>query len=489
MRRKLILIFLFVFAVKLHIFAANEISDNRAILLLNYLQYSLLQIENNPNQLVAEHEFSTIINRINPSSLNNDEIIDAYQDFLDSTSELKILDKQKENAEKIAQIERQQALVNSLSGFNPQFFIGDPTAIILNIAFSGVNVGLNYKKFTSQIDLDLVKEKFKIEDLQIRRIDKCRSNLWTTSSKVFKDKSETNFIISEEIMKDFVATINLNDVITIEKRLIDLKISLSIFPLYWFALGYSQQCNGKINEALDSYSHYEELIKKEPIFKLDEIYCQLLLAKIDIYNSQNLKNHTFIENCFNELNSQLDFAPFDVKSQIAYGIALAYFKLKDFSNAKKFIDKIIGWKSGNWSDTANVLNDVLEQELNGGFKTLNVSFTQKPEFVEDAIVEENETFDNSKILKIIIIALIIFTLRGWIFKLFMTLSKLIKKGFLVLIKKDDNEESFIDIVEEPPHLYTCLFCHDTKKGWKRPHAGYPCSSRYKGNPCKWIKIY
>ena len=151
---------------------ANEsvISDEREILLLNYLQYNIYQIKQNPNQIVAEREISTIINRVKPDSLKNDDIIAAYEDLIDRVSDIKILDKQKSEAEELTQLERQQALLTSISGFNPKFFIGDPTAIVLNIAFAALNSGLNYASSTSQANLNLIREKYRIEDLQIRQI-------------------------------------------------------------------------------------------------------------------------------------------------------------------------------------------------------------------------------------------------------------------------------------------------------------------------------
>ena len=62
----------------INMFAQTKITDERAILLLNYLQYSFQQVTKNPNQIVAEHEFNQIINRINTTTLKEQKMDIEY---------------------------------------------------------------------------------------------------------------------------------------------------------------------------------------------------------------------------------------------------------------------------------------------------------------------------------------------------------------------------------------------------------------------------
>ena len=108
-------------------FAQNlrSISDQRAIMLMNYLQYSLSQVKKNPNKIVAEHEFDSIINNINQTALKDENIIAAYKDILMTMRDIKLLDNEKKHAEEMAERERKQAIYsifsspgsNKMSGF------------------------------------------------------------------------------------------------------------------------------------------------------------------------------------------------------------------------------------------------------------------------------------------------------------------------------------------------------------------------------------
>lgn len=491
----------------INMFAQTKITDERAILLLNYLQYSFQQVTKNPNQIVAEHEFNQIINRINTTTLKEQKIIDIYDEILDDFDKIKIANQKKTEAEAIAQLERQQALINSVSGVNPQFFIGDPTAILLNIGFSALNAGLNYSRSISQTNIDLIKTVYEINGIITEKLGKASRELYSKSAEVFSDRPDSYALITPEKMQDFIKIVNSESSNEIQENLLDIKKTFRYFPLYWFALGYAQQINGNIKDALDSYEKYETLISKEPILSFDEIYTQLLLAKIDIYKVLEGNNSANITKCIESLQKQFFDAPLEQQTQIMYVLGLAYLRINEYDNALLCVEKIFRKNTGNWSETASVLKDIIEQEKNGGFEKINVNLTtiEKPIVFEDNfnnIVENEEKkeektilgFKISRVILFSIISVVLF-LRGYILKLLLIVLDVIKnsvKKFLILVHLlDDDTPNFIEpeVLKKPPHLYLCTFCGDNRKGWKKPHASYPCPNRRKGNSCHWIRVY
>ena len=93
----------------------REISDERAIILVNYLQYSLAQIITNPNnRIIASHEFEKL-ELINDSTLKDMDIIQAKTDMQKSLSALKINGDEREYIEIIAARERENAIYSIFS--------------------------------------------------------------------------------------------------------------------------------------------------------------------------------------------------------------------------------------------------------------------------------------------------------------------------------------------------------------------------------------
>ena len=89
----------------------HEISDERAIILVNYLQYSLTQIREHPdNKIVADHELNYIIDNINPSTLKDSFIIDAYTNMSKSLSSLELTANERKHSEMLAARERKNAI-------------------------------------------------------------------------------------------------------------------------------------------------------------------------------------------------------------------------------------------------------------------------------------------------------------------------------------------------------------------------------------------
>ena len=349
MIKKICLIFICVLILISNGFTKTEmeISDDRAVMLLNYLQYSLAQIKKNPNKIVAEHEFETIVRYINPTILKDEGIISAYKDMLDTLSDLELLDEEKKYAEEVAARERKRAFLAIFQSPGSIFVPGQHP--LVSLAYVAVSAGLNYCNAMSIAESNELETKFKIDMSILRTLNDERRNLYTQSAKVFSSRKDTNKIVPEDLMNAFVEAVNLQDSKTKENRLKNMKSMFSMFPPFWFALGYSQQENRKYDDALKSYSEYERLMANEHILNFDEMYCQLLFAKIEIY--QQKESVAEVKKCIKFLEEEAEKTVPERQAQIYYGIALAYYGLKNYSSSREYSKKAMDLGISSWNET------------------------------------------------------------------------------------------------------------------------------------------
>lgn len=336
----------------------KDISDERAVMLINYLHYSLAQIKANPDKIVAEHEFETIVNNINSTSLKDEDIISAYNEMLGTLGSLKLLDEEKRHAEELAAKERKNAIFKILKSSGSIFAPGRHP--LISLAYAGISAGLNYADARAQADINKFESEFQIEQGILRTIDEERRQLYTSSANVFSSRGDNDKIITEKLMEDFVKAIK-QDSRTKESRLDSMKHSFELFPPFWFALGYAQQENGRYNEALKSYSNYERLMENEDILNFDETYCQLQFAKIEM---QKDTSGIDVHNCIQKLEDEIGRAPIEYKSQVYYGIALVYYGLDDYQTARNYANKVRELAVGNWNETIQELEKRMKNNSN-----------------------------------------------------------------------------------------------------------------------------
>ena len=295
----------------------REISDERAIILVNYLQYSLAQIITNPNnRIIASHEFEKL-ELINDSTLKDMDIIQAKTDMQKSLSALKINGDEREYIEIIAARERENAIYSIFSSAGSVFVPGQNP--ILSIAYASINAGLNYAGSIKRAKDAEFDNRFKNwEDLK-RIIDDTRINLHDKTAKAFAYRNDTSLLVSTTHMTDFTDALAIEDLASREHTLSELKPNLEMFPPFWFALGYTQHKNGKYEEAIESYNKYNEILSDEKILIYDEIASQVYLSLIDIYIAIDVKTYKKeINQCLNKIYSQIDSAPVAAKKQLRY---------------------------------------------------------------------------------------------------------------------------------------------------------------------------
>lgn len=400
--KKKILIGLFIFSFCFFSFAkeVQDISDKRAIILVNYLQYSLAQIKEHPdNKIVANHEFDLIINNINTSTLKDPYIIDAYSNMLKSLTSLKLTANEKKYAEVLAARERKNAIYNIFNSAGSIFVPGQNP--LLSLAYASVNAGLNYAGAIKQAEALKEDNDFRISQDLLIAVDDARIDLYDKTARSFSFRDDTNLLISESLMESFAKALSIDATETREHTLQMLDESFEMFPPYWFALGYTKHKNGKYEEALKSYEKYDAILNDEMVLNYDEISSQVYLSMIDIFiKLDREKYNTSINECINKINAQIKKAPTDSQKQLVYALACVYKMMGDEKKSNAEFSILSKYGDENWTNTTKTLEYILSGNLS---EILNGS-------IEETKIDETKSKVTKKDLLIAIILVIVFNI-------------------------------------------------------------------------------
>ena len=376
----------FLIMVPIYSKEVREISDERAIILVNYLQYSLAQIITNPNnRIIASHEFEKL-ELINDSTLKDMDIIQAKIDMQKSLSALKINGDEREYIEIIAARERENVIYSIFSSAGSVFVPGQNP--ILSIAYASINAGLNYAGSIKRAkDAEFDNRIKNWEDLK-RDIDDARINLHDKTAKAFAYRNDTSLLVSTTHMTDFTDALAIEDLASREHTLTELKPNLEMFPPFWFALGYTQHKNGKYEEAIESYNKYNEILSDEKILIYDEIASQVYLSLIDIYIAIDAKTYKKeINQCLNKIYSQIDSAPVAAKKQLRYSVGKIYEMLGESEKSKKEFVILNGYGDKNWENTEKNLIEI----VNGTYKEYSYNEIPAKNNIEESKNKNNKT--------------------------------------------------------------------------------------------------
>lgn len=383
---------LFIFAFCFFSFAkeVQDISDKRAIILVNYLQYSLAQIKEHPdNKIVANHEFDLIINNINTSTLKDPYIIDAYSNMLKSLTSLKLTANEKKYAEVLAARERKNAIYNIFNSAGSVFVPGQNP--LLSLAYASVNAGLNYAGAIKQAEASKEDDDFRISQDLLIAVDDARIDLHDKTARSFSFRDDTNLLISESLMESFAKALSIDATETREHTLQMLDESFEMFPPYWFALGYTKHKNGKYEEALKSYEKYDAILNDEMVLNYDEISSQVYLSMIDIFiKLDREKYNTSINECINKINTQIKKAPTDSQKQLVYALACVYKMIGDEKKSNVEFSMLAKYGDENWTNTTKsleyVLSGNLSEVLNGNIEETKIDETKSKVTKKDLLI-------------------------------------------------------------------------------------------------------
>ena len=180
----------------------EDIDENeRAMSHVNYIQYELAKIRISGDKFTVVKEMDGILNTIEPTSMKDTVLTNAYKHILISLNELRATDAQQDILETEMEQKRKNAIFNSFSGLGAAFLNPNPVSLVSAL----VMTGFNYAKTVNDIESEGNISNLKITETKKNTINEARINLWVSASKLFKDVNyESTTFINEKMMDDFI---------------------------------------------------------------------------------------------------------------------------------------------------------------------------------------------------------------------------------------------------------------------------------------------
>lgn len=272
--------------VKNQVWDDSLLSQQDAVNLINYIQMSVSKVINSRSKGMLEEEFSYIINNINPTALQDENIIRGYETLLGTLTRLKLSEMEKDHIKEVQARQRKAAITNVFGSFGSILTGVSP----VQLAYAALSAALNYAKAVMDADAAASEAEYQIEKLDLEIIDQQRASLFVTSARVFQGKTNGDVgLITEEEMKDFAAIatdIEVKDKTTAERHIptLNSKIpSFQYFAPFWVVFGNAYMKAEKYDSALDCYAKFEQLMEKDDhLFSSNAYYVEVAKNIISI---------------------------------------------------------------------------------------------------------------------------------------------------------------------------------------------------------------
>ena len=335
------------------------LTEKTAVELINYIQFSVAKIINGKSKGLLEDEFNSVINNINPTSLQDSELISAYDLLLSTLTELKLNENQREQTIKILEQKKKNAVTNCLNSFGSIFVPGiNPLSMLASTAYTGISAVLNYRRAVNEVIIEGEEEFFEINQNDLEYIDTLRANLFIATAKIFANRSNSvEGLISENTMKQFADSVNklYESKESARSSLVFLDAAehdLSFFPPYWLARALADFKSGSEKRAyLEYLEKFNELNSDSPIFKKNP-YCieaaKLVIEDSNILLTSNSIDNNLIEQCKNNISKAIDIIKHNTQSiqtdldSMNFDLVQLYEQIGDFENANKCIKYLEG---------------------------------------------------------------------------------------------------------------------------------------------------
>ena len=297
MIKKLFSIVTVIFCLQTALFASEKDDQIIYAMLMNQIQYSLLTVQHYKSRVVLEKEYDNIICKIDKTKLadENGEAIEAYSNLLDTLTELKLGENEKQFLTIQAEKERKQSFTKVLEGAPSAvgmaaiaFAGGNPVQAVSGLLFTGVSAVFNYRNAVNSVENSLNASLFRISQNDIHILDGERNSLFKTYSRfITKYKIPKKYEIKEDQMKWLVESLDSLDAASKVRLLETKKDIFEVFTPFWFFLGSAYQEVGNEKKAKECYAEFEKQKRKYSIIDNDTYYTELAKNMIKMCHDDN----------------------------------------------------------------------------------------------------------------------------------------------------------------------------------------------------------
>ena len=362
---------------------------------LNYLQYSIAKIKASDNKAIAEDEYYSVINKLKIENINDYYLNLNYQSFLESCASLKLKQNEKDFVKQMNIKAQKTAYLNAFSNMGSVFVPGrSPRQLVASLIYSSVSNAFAIAYAKNQMQTQLEKDMFYLNQDIMANIYNMQTNLFATSAKLLGGNSSAGRL-NEDSMNMFLNALKLG---TNAEKLNalnepELKKNFGSFPPFWYELGCALQNKGDNNGALECYKKFE-FLKKSDVVAKDKNYINLLKNRIQIclgndpakVISNAQANKTEILRCISLIKSNsLDS---EAGEKNVY-LAKIYYLIGDTANALSCLNYLISSKT--------LFPEYIEEAINLKQLIMSANGSGKSPYYQNAFNYSKVKFGNETI--------------------------------------------------------------------------------------------
>ncbi len=279
-----------------------------AALALNYCCGSLCKITLYNDRIVVDEEYSNIMNNIDLTKIEDEEITNLIRELVDSISPFKLQERDKERFLGIYEGKATKAIYLSLSGADALFYGngGDPFVLA---AMELVQTGGAYEDYMGNME-DYRKafgeNLWKLEKDAVVGLNDIRKDFLETYWRLMKQHGMPDeWRVTEEQMEHYVNVLKDADQEEKLRELRRMEGDFKAYPPFWYYYGRAAQARSEVNLALTAYQTFDDLHKG--LLREDHLYSSALMSRIQLLDDD--KDEYEVERCLKEIarSSPLDW--------------------------------------------------------------------------------------------------------------------------------------------------------------------------------------
>ena len=250
----------------------------RAISMLNYVTVLTQEINDAKNSRVfMEEAYSELINNTYPNSIDN-RTLNQLTGLLDTMERFRMTNVKRDRLQYIYEQNQAKAIRSAIP--NPLGMLSavhslSPARLISSILYMAVDSYTSYTTYTSENDLQNLKDGWALDDEEAATLHESRKNMFSFMVKVVNDYHlPGEWALTEQTVEEFVKWKNNDNVVAKIQFLESNKEIYKYYGGYWITLAQSYYENNELQKCIDAVTTYEGM--RARIFRWDFYYAKIL---------------------------------------------------------------------------------------------------------------------------------------------------------------------------------------------------------------------
>jgi hypothetical protein len=306
-------------------------------MLLNYCRESLYKITEFNDRTVLDEEYSKLINNIDVTRLQDDEVAQLIQLLLRELNALRMNEAERQFLSDAYNRHLQFNIMEAFKGAKDLKELkgiglgGGPAGMACQTIVAVAAGVINYKSQIAHQQRDLKGRMLQLDAEELNRLTVLRTKFFDVEYKLYKRYSLPDRLDLKEVqLAQYARVLSDIDARRRLERMERLKDDFDAYPPFWYQLGRTAQEVGEINFAKSYYEHFERI--HTHAFREDPDYVLLAMHRAMMWDIQKDAEPLRRDLQIIEENTRYYYQ----WENILFA-ALMYYRLGDVQNARRLI--------------------------------------------------------------------------------------------------------------------------------------------------------